>query len=65
MRKFIILMLVLIFLAILWVFPLYFCVNLVLWLFHSTLRITLLQSFGLCLLATIINKLLFKNREDK
>lgn len=64
MGKFIVLILVLIFLAILWAFPLYFCVNLVLWLFHNTFRITLLQSFGLCLLATIINKLLFKNKEE-
>lgn len=48
----------------LWSLPLYLCVNLVLWLFGSTIRITLLQAFGLCLL-TVVIKGLFSNKEDK
>ena len=65
MGKIVILILILIVIGIIWSLPLYLVTNFVLWLFHSTLRITLLQSFGLCLLATVIKTLLFKNKEDR
>lgn len=65
MGKIVILILILIIIGIIWSLPLYLVTNFVLWLFHSTLRITLLQSFGLCLLATVIKTLLFKNKEGK
>lgn len=65
MGKVLILILILIVICIVWSLPLYLVVNFVLWLFHSAWRITLLQSFGLCLLATVIKTLLFKNKEGK
>lgn len=63
MEKVIILVLFLIICGMIWSFPLYACVNLVFWLFHIPLHLTWLQSFGLCLLASVIRKLLFK-KED-
>ena len=42
-------------LCVLWSLPLYLVSNLVLMLFNSPLRITLLQSFALCLLLSVIN----------
>ena len=64
MSKILVLILLLLLAIVLWSLPLYLCINLVLWLFGSTIRITLLQSFGLCLLATVIKKVLFKG-DDK
>lgn len=64
MSKVLVLILLLLLAIVLWSLPLYLCINLVLWLFGSTIRITLLQSFGLCLLATVIKKVLFKG-DDK
>jgi len=65
MGKFLLVILFLIICGILWSLPLYLCTNFVLWLFHVTYHLTLLQSFGICLLATVIHKLLFKDRRDK
>jgi len=62
MREILFTILFLIICGILWSLPLYFCVNFVLWLFHFTYHLTLLQAFGLCLLTTVIHKLLFKNK---
>lgn len=64
MSKVLVLILLLLLAIVLWSLPLYLCINFVLWLFGSTIRITLLQSFGLCLLATVIKKVLFKG-DDK
>ena len=65
MSRIIFLILLLLLVVTLWSLPLYLCVNLVLWLFGSAIRITLFQAFGLCLLATVIKKLLFSNKGDK
>lgn len=64
MSKIIFLILLLLLVVTLWSLPLYFCVNLVLWLFGSAMRITLIQAFGLCLLATVIKGLL-SNKGEK
>lgn len=64
MVKLLVLIGILLLVVALWSLPLYVCVNLVLWLFGSAFRITLIQSFGLCLLATVIRKLLFKKEDD-
>ncbi len=63
MDKLLTLFVVLTILGILWALPLYICVNFVLWLFRIHAHLTLLQSFGLCWLASIIHSLLFKNKE--
>ena len=64
MGKVLFFVLLLLLIVTLWSLPLYLCVNLVLWLFGSAVRITLFQAFGLCLLATVIKKL-FSNKGDK
>ena len=64
MGEVLVLILLLLLIVMLWSLPLYLCVNLVLWLFGSAVRITLFQSFGLCLLATVIKSLLFKGGDD-
>ena len=62
MGKILVLLLVFVFICALWSLPLYIVVNFVLWLFHSAIRITWLQSFGLCLLATLLKTFLFGKR---
>ena len=64
MSRIIFLILLLLLGVALWSLPLYLCVNSVLWLFGSAVRITLFQSFGLCLLATVIKKL-FSDKGDE
>lgn len=64
MGKIILFILFLLITITLWSLPLYLCLNLVLWLFGSTIRITMIQAFGLCLLATVIKNLLFKKEDD-
>lgn len=64
MGKFLILLLILIIIGALWSLPLYIVVNFVLWLFQIPFHLTWLQAFGVCLLATIIRKLLFKKESD-
>ena len=56
---------IIILLGVLWSLPLYFCVNILLWLFHVPYHLTLLQSLGLCWLANILHELVFKNKEAK
>lgn len=58
MGKIILFILFLLITITLWSLPLYLCLNLVLWLFGSTIRITMIQAFGLCLLASVIKRLL-------
>ena len=60
MGKIFVLIGILILLGILWSLPLYLVVNFVCWVFHITFHLTLLQSFALCLLVTVIHNLLFK-----
>lgn len=64
MGKFLILLLILIIIGALWSLPLYIVVNFVLWLFQIPFHLTWLQAFGVCLLATMIRKLLFKKESD-
>lgn len=58
MGKIILFILFLLITITLWSLPLYLCLNLVLWLFGSTIRITIIQAFGLCLLTSVIKRLL-------
>lgn len=63
MGKIIILLLVLIAIGAIWSLPLYLCINLVLWLFNIQFHLTWLQAFGICLLISVIKRLLI-NKED-
>ena len=65
MGKVIVLILVLIMCGILWAFPLWAVINFVCWAFHLSFHLNYIQAFALCLLASVIKKLLFKNKEDK
>lgn len=56
---------VMIVICALWALPLWACANLVLWLFHIPFRWTLWQTFGVCLLITVIRNLIFSNKEGK
>ena len=65
MGKVIVLILVLIMCGILWAFPLWAVINFVCWAFHLSFHLNFIQAFALCLLASMIKKLLFKNKENK
>ena len=65
MGKVIVLILVLIMCGILWAFPLWVVINFVCWAFHLSFHLNYIQAFALCLLASMIKKLLFKNKENK
>lgn len=64
MRKFLALIIIFLLFVIIWSLPLYLCVNLVCWLFGSAFRITLFQSFGICLLAKVIHNMFCKKGDD-
>lgn len=64
MGKILILLLILIVMGAIGSLPLYIVVNFVLWLFQIPFHLTWLQAFGVCLLATMIRKLLFKKESD-
>ena len=64
MGKVLILLLILIIIGAIWSLPLYIVVNFVFWLFQIPFHLTWLQAFGVCLLATMIRKLLFKKESD-
>ena len=64
MGKVLVLLLILIVMGAIWSLPLYIVVNFVLWLFQIPFHLTWLQAFGVCLLATMIRKLLFKKESD-
>ena len=51
--------------GILWSLPLYLVVNFVCWVFHIGFHLSLLQSFALCLFATVIHDLLFETKGGK
>lgn len=61
MGKFLVVCLILIIICIIWSLPLYLVVNFVLWVFNTPFRLSLLQSFAICLLIYVIRKSLFKN----
>lgn len=63
MGKILILLLILIILGAIWSLPLYICVNLVLWLFNIPFHLTWLQAFAVCLLITVISRLLGRSRK--
>lgn len=65
MGKLLVVIGVLIFFGILWSLPLYLVVNFVCWVFHIGFHLSLLQSFALCLLITVIHDLLFENKGGK
>lgn len=65
MRRIILVILLIILCGILWSLPLYLCANFVLFLFKLPYHLTLLQSFGLCLLASVIHSLFSDNKGDK
>ena len=50
--------------TIVWSLPLYLAVNLVLWLFHLSVRITLWQAIGIGLLISVV-KSYFESKEKK
>ena len=54
----IILILVIVIMGLIWALPLYAVVNFVLWLFGVSFHLTLLQAFGICLLASVVKGLL-------
>jgi hypothetical protein len=54
------LILVIVVMGLIWSLPLYLVVNLVLWLFGIEFHLTLLQAFGVCLLASVVKGLLGK-----
>lgn len=64
MGKVLVLLLILIIIGAIWSLPLYVVTNFVLWLFQIPFHLTWLQAFGVCLLATMIRKLLFKKESD-
>jgi hypothetical protein len=64
MKEILVLIILFIGFVILWSLPLYAIVNFVCWTFHLSFHITILQSFSLCLLASLIHKLLFKKEES-
>lgn len=64
MGKIFVLLLIFIIAVVLWSLPLYLCVNLVLWLFNVDFHLTLIQSFGICLLTNVLKSLLFKGKGD-
>ena len=60
MEKLLLLILLLFAMGAIWSLPLYLVVNLVLWLFGIEFHLTLLQAFGVCLLASVVKGLLGK-----
>lgn len=43
--------------------PLYVATNLVFWVFHLTLHLTLFQAFAVSLLLSVIHRILFRHNE--
>lgn len=64
MGKLLVLIAILILITVIWSFPLYICINLVLWLFNIPFHLTLFQSFGICLLVKVIHDMLFKKGDN-
>lgn len=49
--------------GLLWSLPFYLVTNLVLWLFGASFRISIIQSYAVCVLLNIVGTLLFRNDE--
>ena len=64
MGKILVLILIFIFVGALWSLPLYLCTNFVLWLFHIPCHLTWLQSFGVCLLISVLKGLFSRSKGD-
>jgi len=59
MKDFILFMLVVFAVCVLCALPLYLLVNFICWVFNISFHLTLLQSFVISLLTSIVHKLLF------
>lgn len=64
MEKLLLLILLLFAMGAIWSLPLYLVTNFVLWLFHIPFHLTWIQAFGVCLLISMIKKLLFGKGDD-
>lgn len=64
MEKILVLLLIFIFVGALWSLPLYLCTNFVLWLFHIPFHLSWIQSFGICLLISVLKGLLSEGKGD-
>lgn len=64
MGKVFMFILILILCVVIVALPLYLTVNFVCWVFQVPYHLSLIQAFALSLLATVINKLLFKRERD-
>ena len=64
MEKLLLLILLLFAMGAIWSLPLYLVANFVLWLFHIPFHLTWIQAFGVCLLASMVRKLLFGKGDD-
>lgn len=65
MKNFLLILCVIIFCIIIVALPLYLVVNFTCWVFNVPYHLSIMQAFALSLLANIINKLLFRKKEDK
>lgn len=65
MRKFLLFICVIIICVIIVALPLYLVVNFTCWVFNVPYHLSMIQAFALSLLATTINRLLFRKGEDK
>lgn len=64
MGKILVLLLIFLIVGALWSLPLYLCVNFVLWLFQIPFHLTWLQSFGVCLLISVIKGLFSRGKSN-
>ena len=64
MEKFIAIVFILFVCSVLWCLPLYLVANFLCWVFHLSFHLSLLQSFAICLLVSIIKKYLFYDKEE-
>jgi len=64
MGKLLVIILIALVLGIIWALPLYICANLVLLLFHIPFHLTIFQAIAICLLASVIRSLLFKDKGE-
>lgn len=64
MGKIFVIIFIFILCAVLWSLPLYIAINFMCWVFHLSFHITLLQTFAICVVITLIRNLLFE-KESK
>ena len=63
MDKLLITIMVILFCMVIIALPLYIAANLVFWVFHLALHLTLFQAFAVSLLLSVIHRLLFRYDE--